>query len=133
MRGRPAGAAFSVGSSRFSLGVSYAFGKDRRDFAVGGLPPEVPIVGEKRDVDVRFSRLVFVLGYLFLGGAARDPDAGQGASLAEVERRHIVEVLEQTGWTVKGPRGAARALGLPVSTLYGRMAKLGIQRQRRTR
>jgi len=60
-----AGSGFSVGSSRFSLGLSYAFGKKRNDFGVGGLPPEVPIISEKREVDVKFTRLVFVLGYLF--------------------------------------------------------------------
>ena len=60
-----AGTGFSVGSSRFSLGLSYAFGKNTNNFALGGLPPEVPIISEKREVDVTFSRLVFVLGYAF--------------------------------------------------------------------
>lgn len=59
------GTAFSIGSSRFSLGLSYAFGSKRRDIAVGGLPPEVPIIGQGRESDVSFSRIVFVLGYLF--------------------------------------------------------------------
>ena len=59
------GSAFSVGSSRFSLGLSYAFGKSRTDFGATGLPPEVPIIGQGREADVRFSRIVFVLGYLF--------------------------------------------------------------------
>jgi hypothetical protein len=58
------GSAFSVGTSRFSLGLSYAFGKNRTDFGAGGLPPEVPIIGQRREADVSFSRLVFVLGYL---------------------------------------------------------------------
>jgi hypothetical protein len=60
-----AGSAFSIGSSRFSLGLSYAFGTNRNNFALGGLPPEVPVITEKREVDVTFSRLVFVLGYAF--------------------------------------------------------------------
>jgi hypothetical protein len=38
------GSASSVGSSRFSLGLSHAFGKKRNDFAVGGLPAEVPVI-----------------------------------------------------------------------------------------
>ena len=50
--------------------------------------------------------------------------------LAEVERRYILAVLEKTGWVIKGPRGTAEALGLPVSTLRGRMRKLGIRRPR---
>lgn len=60
-----AGTAFSVGTSRFSLGVSYAFGSRRRNLNIGGLPPQVPLIGGDRVVDVSYSRLVFVLGYLF--------------------------------------------------------------------
>ena len=60
-----AGTAFSFGSSRFSVGISYAFGSKARNFGFAGLPTQVPIIGEERQVDVRFSRLVFVLGYLF--------------------------------------------------------------------
>jgi hypothetical protein len=59
------GTAFSVGSSRFTLGLSYAFGKKRRDLDIGGLPPGVPVLGDGREADLRFSRIVFVLGYLF--------------------------------------------------------------------
>jgi formate hydrogenlyase transcriptional activator len=49
-------------------------------------------------------------------------------SLEEVERAHIVSVLEQTAWRVSGDRGAARILGLKRTTLEARMKKLGIQR-----
>ncbi len=59
-----AGTAFSVGRSRFSLGVSYAFGSSRRSLISSGLPSGVPIIGEERAVETEFSRLVFVLGYL---------------------------------------------------------------------
>ena len=48
------------------------------------------------------------------------------ATLEEVERRHILTVLEATHWQVKGPRGAAVALGLKPGTLYGRLRKLGL-------
>jgi transcriptional regulator with GAF, ATPase, and Fis domain len=48
--------------------------------------------------------------------------------LAGVERSHIVSVLEQCGWKVKGPGNAAERLGLNPSTLRGRMRKLGIAR-----
>jgi len=54
------------------------------------------------------------------------PDAGR--TLEEVERRHIIDVLEGAGWTVEGEGGAARVLGLNPSTLRGRMRKLGITR-----
>ena len=49
-------------------------------------------------------------------------------SLLELERRHILEVLKTTNWQVKGAKGAAALLGVPPSTLYGKMRKLGIKR-----
>jgi chemotaxis protein methyltransferase CheR len=48
-------------------------------------------------------------------------------TLAEVERDHIVRILEQTNWKVSGQNGAAEILGLNRSTLRARMRKLGIQ------
>jgi len=49
-------------------------------------------------------------------------------TLEEVERRHIISVLEKTGWRVSGNHGAARILGLKRTTLEARLRKLGIQR-----
>jgi chemotaxis protein methyltransferase CheR len=51
-------------------------------------------------------------------------------TLEELERDHILRTLEQTGWRVEGPYGAAKALGLNASTLRTRMRKLSIQRGR---
>lgn len=50
------------------------------------------------------------------------------AVLTDVERDHIVRVLESTGWRIRGPSGAAQILGLKPTTLESRMAKLGIRR-----
>lgn len=47
-------------------------------------------------------------------------------SLNEVERTHIMQVLQKTNWMIKGPYGAAKILGMKPSTLYHRMKKLGI-------
>ncbi len=55
---------------------------------------------------------------------------GRVATLEEVERAHIVEVLEGTAWRVSGDGGAAALLGLPPTTLESRMKKLGIMRKR---
>jgi formate hydrogenlyase transcriptional activator len=52
--------------------------------------------------------------------------ATQPTTLAEVEREHILRMLETSMWHIKGPRGAAIKLGLKPSTLYTRMHKLGI-------
>ena len=50
------------------------------------------------------------------------------ATLEQMERRHIEEALARTAGVIKGPRGAARILGVPPSSLYAKMAKLGIGR-----
>ena len=48
-------------------------------------------------------------------------------TLEDVERDHIVRVLDQTNWKVSGKNGAAEILGLNRSTLRARMRKLGIR------
>ncbi len=55
--------------------------------------------------------------------------AGPLATLVEVEREHILKVLEATNGKVEGGGGAADLLGLAPSTLRSRMQKLGIGRQ----
>jgi len=57
-----------------------------------------------------------------------DPAAGLGETLREIERGHIVNMLERTGWRIKGKGGAAEILGIKPTTLYSRMMKLGITR-----
>jgi transcriptional regulator with GAF, ATPase, and Fis domain len=52
----------------------------------------------------------------------------RSVSLEDAERAHIVSVLEESGWKVRGKDGAAERLGLKRSTLQSRMKKLGIQR-----
>jgi formate hydrogenlyase transcriptional activator len=68
------------------------------------------------------------------GGGARAahqsawPALSCHAPLAEVERHHILTVLQQTAGVIGGPRGAARILHLHPNTLRSRMQKLGIRR-----
>ncbi len=50
--------------------------------------------------------------------------------LEEVERHHILAILQRTGWRVRGENGAARLLGLKPTTLEARIKKLGILRRR---
>lgn len=57
--------------------------------------------------------------------AASPPDTG---SLRDMERAHVIRVLEQTHWRINGARNAADRLGLKPSTLRYRMKKLGITR-----
>jgi chemotaxis protein methyltransferase CheR len=48
-------------------------------------------------------------------------------TLEDVERDHIIRILEQTNWKVSGKNGAAEILGLNRSTLRARIRKLGIR------
>jgi PAS domain S-box-containing protein len=54
-------------------------------------------------------------------------------SLDQVGKNYILRILQQTGWRVEGPKGAALILGLNPSTLRSRMQKLGIRRPGRSR
>ena len=49
-------------------------------------------------------------------------------ALAELERDHILQVLQKTYWRIDGKSGAAHLLGLNPSTLRARMKKYGIVR-----
>jgi PAS domain S-box-containing protein len=62
-----------------------------------------------------------------------DSHPSEECSLDEVGRSYIVQILQQTGWRVEGPKGAARILGLNPSTLRSRMLKLGIHRPSRSK
>jgi PAS domain S-box-containing protein len=55
---------------------------------------------------------------------------GRPGTLEEIESRHIIDVLNSTGWRVSGKGGAAEILGLNPKTLESRMKKLGIQRKK---
>jgi DNA-binding NtrC family response regulator len=49
-------------------------------------------------------------------------------TLEEIERQHILTILEQSRWVIEGAKGAARLLDLHPNTLRSRMKKLGIHR-----
>jgi chemotaxis protein methyltransferase CheR len=63
------------------------------------------------------------------GLPATSSTAAGFASLLEMERDHIIKVLDACNWKLEGGRGAAEVLGLKPSTLRSRMQKLGIQRR----
>jgi formate hydrogenlyase transcriptional activator len=46
----------------------------------------------------------------------------------EFECSLILQTLEEVGWVIGGPKGAAAKLGLKRTTLIHRMQKLGIYR-----
>jgi formate hydrogenlyase transcriptional activator len=51
-----------------------------------------------------------------------------GVTLKEQEREQILRVLLETGWRIRGARGAAEILDIKPTTLEARMIKLGIRR-----
>jgi formate hydrogenlyase transcriptional activator len=57
--------------------------------------------------------------------------ANGAVTLEEIERKHILSILEQTNWVFAGPNGAAARLGIKRPTLQFRMQKLGISRPRK--
>jgi formate hydrogenlyase transcriptional activator len=67
-------------------------------------------------------------------GASPEPATDPGprgeappATLQDVEKTHILAVLEQTRGVIEGPKGAARILNLHPNTLRSRMKKLGLR------
>jgi formate hydrogenlyase transcriptional activator len=57
--------------------------------------------------------------------------ANGAMTLEQIERKHILSILEQTNWVFAGPNGAAARLGIKRPTLQFRMQKLGISRPRK--
>ncbi|MGG9960608.1 sigma 54-interacting transcriptional regulator [Ferruginibacter sp. SUN106] len=65
--------------------------------------------------------------------AAKNTSSNGKASLQkmeDVEKEHIISVLNNTNWKVSGEKGAAKILGLNPTTLEARMKKLGIEREK---
>ncbi|NIS09480.1 MAG: sigma-54-dependent Fis family transcriptional regulator [Candidatus Dadabacteria bacterium] len=49
-------------------------------------------------------------------------------TLEDLERNHIIQTLNYTGWQISGERGAAKILGINPNTLRSKMQKLGIEK-----
>jgi transcriptional regulator with GAF, ATPase, and Fis domain len=64
-----------------------------------------------------------------IGGMPARAACKTSMPLKEVERAHILAVLEECNWKVKGRNNAAERLGINPSTLRDRMKKLGIARR----
>jgi formate hydrogenlyase transcriptional activator len=63
-------------------------------------------------------------------GEPRDAAVKPAQTLEEVERQHMISVLDRTRWRIGGAGGAALLLGLNRSTLNSKMKKLGIRSRR---
>ena len=58
----------------------------------------------------------------------RDTQGSSVKDIKDIERKHIREVLKESGWKIKGEGNAASRLGLKPSTLRSRMKRLEIER-----
>jgi transcriptional regulator with GAF, ATPase, and Fis domain len=67
---------------------------------------------------------------LDLRQTAKQSAEGDPRTLADADREHILETLNQTNWLIGGQDGAANRLGLPRTTLIYKMRKLGIETRR---
>ncbi len=70
---------------------------------------------------------------LTLEGAFAEPvrrrrPVRSSCNLEDIDRTHIVSILDDCGWKIKGDGNTAERLGLKPSTLRYRMKKLGIER-----
>jgi transcriptional regulator with PAS, ATPase and Fis domain len=63
----------------------------------------------------------------FVRAVPRHAAATSGKTLEEIERAHILRVIEECGGRIKGTDNAAARLGLNPSTLRSRMKKLAIK------
>jgi transcriptional regulator with GAF, ATPase, and Fis domain len=82
---------------------------------------------ESRSGDSRES-VTSSVGDLISEGSPATGQEGRASSLAEIEREHIVRILERTQWRIEGLKGAAVLLGINPATLRSRMKRLGIHR-----
>jgi transcriptional regulator with GAF, ATPase, and Fis domain len=67
---------------------------------------------------------------LDLKPTVRQSSESVSGTLADADREHILETLNQTNWLIGGQDGAANRLGLPRTTLIYKMRKLGIETRR---
>jgi transcriptional regulator with GAF, ATPase, and Fis domain len=92
------------------------------------------IIASRRNLSDLFhdlaERLHRLIDFSYLGVMLYDPAQHvlRLRTLEVAERKHILAVLEETGWVLGGPHGAAVRLGMKRSTLQFRLRKLGLTR-----
>ncbi len=87
---------------------------------------ELQHVIERSVILTQGDQLAFDPGFLQTAGA--ESASVEPSTLEQVERAHILKILDTTDWRVSGKAGAAELLGLKPTTLESRMKRLGITR-----
>jgi transcriptional regulator with GAF, ATPase, and Fis domain len=88
---------------------------------------ELRNVIERAMILARTTTLRVMLDHTPLPAQLPAPDP---VTLQQSQRAYILQVLEQTGWRIRGSGGAAELLGIKPTTLESRMQKLDIKRLR---
>jgi transcriptional regulator with GAF, ATPase, and Fis domain len=114
---------------------SQSLGKTVRSVAKGHMEAlqRYPWPGNARELRNVVERAMIACSGPSLQLALPEVAASTGAkslALADVERTHILRVLQLTNWRIRGPDGAAEQLRLKPTTLEARMAKHEIVRPR---
>lgn len=99
-----------------------------RDYPWPGNVRELENLVERAMIVCEGSTLEFDPGWLAQPAEPEEPAVNR-QPLAEQERRAILDALARCEGKIYGAGGAAEALGLPPTTLYGKMRKHGIRRQ----
>jgi PAS domain S-box-containing protein len=122
-------ALFSKKVGKGITSISAATHKKLNDYFWPGNVRELANVIERGVINAQGS-VLHIADQFAQSKAADLTDSNQ--TLEEVEKEHIIQILDQTAWRIEGPSGAARILGLNPSTLRTRMLKLGIQKTTRS-
>jgi transcriptional regulator with GAF, ATPase, and Fis domain len=121
--------AFSKKIGKVITSISAATSKKLQDHSWPGNVRELANVIERGVINAQ-GPVLHITDQFAQASAAGMTDINQ--TLEDVEKEHITHVLDQTGWRIEGPGGAAKILGLNPSTLRTRMVKLGIQKNIRS-
>lgn len=87
--------------------------------------------GNVRELEIAIERAMITAAgpVLHVGPPGNATLAESGTTdLTTFERASILQALQDTGWRIRGPLGAAAQLGLRPTTLESRMKKLGLTR-----
>jgi formate hydrogenlyase transcriptional activator len=116
---------FSQKLGKVITSVSPATLKSLQDYSWPGNVRELANVIERATIYSQGS--VLRVGEEFGKSETPSTDASN-KTLEELERDYIIRILNDTGWRIEGPHGAARILGINPSTLRTRMSKFGIHK-----
>lgn len=121
-------AKFSTKLGKRFDGVSHATMDRLRTYSWPGNIRELENVIERATILANGPMLQIDDAFLHVGPA---PSHREG-TMEEVERAHILHVLQEANWVIEGKQGAATRLDLHPNTLRSRMNKLGIKKPRLT-